>query len=419
VSLLLVPTTHAGTRPADGGVVNALSLAQRRWRAAADVRDWRLDISDDDALETLRARVCAVVLVTAGVLAVLAWLLAPAAFALDLSPSSVVAVAVLPLLGLVILYPGIRLSDGPLLGLLLAAQGIAAAVIATAQPPGSLTSAELVMLCPTIVGAVFFTGRAHVAVQLVSAMVATGWLAQGRLAGRDATAVVVLGELFVLAVVAVTVRLMRELAWYALEQAQRREVTDPLSGLANRRGLETLGGRRWRDHARHQRAVAILVVDVDHFKQVNDTLGHAGGDELIRRLGAALRRLMRSDDVAVRLGGEEFLLMAPVEPGESRVLGERIHQELTRSLDGRTVSIGAHEVLPGEDDTVPECLWQAVDRADQALYAAKRGGRNQVVLTTAVGPGRAAEPADVAPVVAAGSRGPGRGEPRTADAAQS
>ncbi len=147
-------------------------------------------------------------------------------------------------------------------------------------------------------GAAFFTGRAHVAVQLVSAMVATGWLAHGRLAGRDATAIVVLGELFVLVVVAVTVRLMRELAWYALEQAQRREVTDPLSGLAYRRGLETVGGRRWRD-------------------------------------------------------------------------------------------------------------------------AAKRGGRNQVVLTTAVEPGRAPVPADVAPVVAAGSRRPGRGEPRTADAAQS
>jgi diguanylate cyclase (GGDEF)-like protein len=202
------------------------------------------------------------------------------------------------------------------------------------------------------------------------------WLRVGPTGQAPAVAI---GEVFALVVVAVIVRLLRDLAHDALAEARRGEVTDPLTGLANRRGLERYGGRTWAQQARRGQPIAVLIADIDHFKQVNDTRGHTAGDELIRQVAELLNASLRRDDVAVRLGGEEFLVLAQAPPGEADVFAERLRAAFEKALYPVTVSIGVYETLPGAADPLPASLWRAVDIADRALYDAKRAGRNRVV----------------------------------------
>jgi diguanylate cyclase (GGDEF)-like protein len=185
-----------------------------------------------------------------------------------------------------------------------------------------------------------------------------------------------------LVVMAASVRLLRDRAISAVHQARRGEVTDPLTGLTNRRGLERYGTLHWQHHARTSQHLAALVIDIDHFKRINDTQGHAAGDQILHRLGNLLPTMLRSDDIAVRLGGEEFLVLCTVAAGTARVVTERLHDALERELHPVTVSIGVHEFLPTLTDTLPEAIWGVVDSADQALYDAKASGRNRVACTT-------------------------------------
>ena len=165
--------------------------------------------------------------------------------------------------------------------------------------------------------------------------------------------------------------------------------TDFLTGLPNRREFM----RRLEDeHARLRRAAggraAVLLLDVDHFKRINDEHGHAAGDAVLRQLGAALREGQRQIDVVGRIGGEEFALLLPgTAPEEAAVLAERLRQRVARTPMGRdggaapavtvtvTVSIGIAALDGGEGGGEA-----ALRRADQALYCAKHGGRNRVAL---------------------------------------
>ncbi|WP_373886806.1 diguanylate cyclase [Duganella sp. BJB1802] len=161
--------------------------------------------------------------------------------------------------------------------------------------------------------------------------------------------------------------------------------TDFLTGLPNRREFM----RRLEDeHARLRRDVggcaAVLLLDVDHFKRINDEHGHAAGDAVLRQLGAALREGQRQIDVLGRIGGEEFALLLPgTAPAEAAVLAERLRQRVAQTPMGRgdgaalavTVSIGIAALDGGEGGGEA-----ALRRADQALYCAKRGGRNRVAL---------------------------------------
>jgi diguanylate cyclase (GGDEF)-like protein len=158
--------------------------------------------------------------------------------------------------------------------------------------------------------------------------------------------------------------------------------TDALTGLANRRaffGALQLAGERT---SRQGDRCAVLMLDLDHFKAVNDRYGHAVGDATLRCFADILRGLLRGADCAGRLGGEEFALLLPqTDLAGAQRLAERIrlavadgcrvpqHPELRM-----TVSIGAAELRP--EDPTPEA---ALARADAALYRAKQGGRNRVV----------------------------------------
>ncbi|HSM93311.1 MAG TPA: GGDEF domain-containing protein [Anaeromyxobacteraceae bacterium] len=162
---------------------------------------------------------------------------------------------------------------------------------------------------------------------------------------------------------------------------------DPLTGLDNRRMLEERLEAELASAKRHDRLLAILMVDIDRFKAVNDQRGHLAGDEALRMVARTLRATVRQEDFVARFGGEEFVVIAP-ETGldGARQLGERIRhaversrcvwqdQELSVTVSvGATVSLLPAELLPGETAR------QLVDVADRALYRAKHEGRNRVV----------------------------------------
>ena len=162
---------------------------------------------------------------------------------------------------------------------------------------------------------------------------------------------------------------------------------DPLTGLYNRRMLEERLGSELAAARRHDRVVAVLMVDIDHFKAINDRYGHLAGDETLRMVARTLRATIRQEDFVARFGGEEFVVIAPETGLEgARLLGERIRRAVERSRcvwqdDELSVTVSAGATvseLPAE--FVPGLTAHAlVDAADRALYRAKEEGRNRVV----------------------------------------
>jgi diguanylate cyclase (GGDEF)-like protein len=162
---------------------------------------------------------------------------------------------------------------------------------------------------------------------------------------------------------------------------------DPLTGLYNRRLMEDRLGSELAGALRHGRLVSVLMVDIDHFKAVNDTRGHLAGDEALRMVANTLRATIRKEDFVARFGGEEFVVIAR-ETGldGATLLGERIRYAVERSRCvwqdqeiavtvsvGVTVSKASGRFLPGETER------ELVEAADRALYRAKQEGRNRVV----------------------------------------
>ena len=164
---------------------------------------------------------------------------------------------------------------------------------------------------------------------------------------------------------------------------------DPLTGLGNRRLLD-----RAVQALAANAPVSIAVLDIDHFKQINDRFGHAVGDAVLRELAAILRRCLRETDTAVRLGGEEFgLVLMPTALDAARMICERVRAAID-GADWGKVAVGLHVttslgVAPwlGDSD-------RTLKRADDALYVAKRSGRNQVrIASTEQAPPGAVVPA--------------------------
>lgn len=158
---------------------------------------------------------------------------------------------------------------------------------------------------------------------------------------------------------------------------------DALSGLANRRKLMSVLATHFATFNRYNMPVAVLLLDVDGFKQINDEFGHQCGDEAIIAIAQACRATIRSSDLAARLGGDEFVVVMPNTPMVAAGLpAERLRARIAAALaalglgPGRfTVSAGLGEFLAG--DRTPE---DVLRRADKALYVAKRSGRNTLRL---------------------------------------
>ena len=171
----------------------------------------------------------------------------------------------------------------------------------------------------------------------------------------------------------------------AWNRTHNLSVRDPLTGLYNRRYLEETMGREVPRAARLGHSVAVIVLDLDHFKRLNDTHGHDAGDFVLMRFAELLRNATRGGDIACRFGGEEFGVVLPgvgLEIARRRADAIRAaYHDMAFEFEGArlghlTVSGGVAALLPTQQD------WAAVLReADRALYAAKQAGRNRVLST--------------------------------------
>ncbi len=171
------------------------------------------------------------------------------------------------------------------------------------------------------------------------------------------------------------------------EQLREQALRDPLTGLYNRRFLAETSVARFELARRHHTPIAIVLIDIDHFKQINDEQGHERGDEVLQQFGALLRERMRRSDVVCRFGGEEFLLL--VDNCDEATLAEILDGLMTqfralrfgsgrKALEGRTFSAGV--AVLGADGADFESL---VRVADARMYRAKAAGRARVCATSA------------------------------------
>jgi two-component system cell cycle response regulator len=165
-------------------------------------------------------------------------------------------------------------------------------------------------------------------------------------------------------------------------------VTDPLTGLYNRRFMENQIGPLVENATNRGKFLSILALDVDYFKAVNDNHGHDVGDRVLQEVAARLRNSVRNVDLVCRVGGEEFLVILPETDAEiAMAIAERIRKSIaTKPFNAGarsgplsiTISIGIANIETGRD--APNDL---LKRADQALYRAKREGRNRVIAEAA------------------------------------
>lgn len=174
-----------------------------------------------------------------------------------------------------------------------------------------------------------------------------------------------------------------------VEESRTLATIDSLTGLLNRRAFVEWAARETARATRYQDSLSVILLDIDHFKQVNDRYGHAAGDAVLGAVSRSMAQLIRNCDVVARWGGEEFVLALPSTSLEGAVsTAERIRLELERrpiadpsgQLLSITASFGVAELEAGET------LEQVVDRADRAMYAAKSAGRNRVVSTEQMSP---------------------------------
>lgn len=188
-----------------------------------------------------------------------------------------------------------------------------------------------------------------------------------------------------------------------MDESQRLATVDPLTGLLNRRAFLDVMRTELAHAKRYGSALSLLLLDVDHFKLVNDTHGHAVGDQVLSAVGAMLHKQLRSPDTAARWGGEEFVIaLRSTDETGAVSAADRIRvalQALEIGEPGKkirvTASIGAAQCAHGES------VEGLTERADQAMYRAKLGGRNRVELS----PLKASAPEPEAPVSAALANG--------------
>lgn len=171
----------------------------------------------------------------------------------------------------------------------------------------------------------------------------------------------------------------------AVTRAERLACTDDLTGLNNRRAFFTHAEQALKQARRYRTPTALVMFDIDHFKQINDTYGHAAGDEALRALAANISNEVREADVLARLGGEEFAILMPKTTRlEARIMAERLQKTINATEilhEGQCVQLTASFGLMACEDN-SKTLDLMLSQADHAMYASKRNGRNTITEYT-------------------------------------
>lgn len=169
---------------------------------------------------------------------------------------------------------------------------------------------------------------------------------------------------------------------YLLEN-QLRELSeqDELTGVYNRRRFMNELQSRYEEHKRYRTSTSVLMLDIDHFKAINDLYGHQSGDDALIKVARTCQSVLRKNDLLARFGGEEFIFLLPqTKIDEAMTMANRISDAInlitTASSHSVTVSIGVAEILDSD-----ERHEDVISRADQALYQAKHDGRNRITAT--------------------------------------
>jgi diguanylate cyclase (GGDEF)-like protein len=264
---------------------------------------------------------------------------------------------------------------------LFASSGIMVAALAgLSSAIGSEIATVVFYLAPISIAA-YFVGRWQG--RLVALLSAVAWtLMEEALRPVDTPLAVALASGFNRAVLFLVVSELLSSLRDAFNHERQLARTDELTGLANSRAFGELAEFELLRSRRYGRALSILYIDLDGFKAINDTLGHAAGDVVLQRAAAALREGLRRTDIVARLGGDEFVVLLPETGTEQAdiVIG-KVQTALGRALQGlgsgTTASIGAVTA-----DVVPTTVQTLVDRADKLTYASKGKGKNQVTHDT-------------------------------------
>ncbi|MDX2005714.1 MAG: GGDEF domain-containing protein [Meiothermus sp.] len=161
-------------------------------------------------------------------------------------------------------------------------------------------------------------------------------------------------------------------------QMHQMAYSDHLTGLSNRRSLQGALEAELERAKRYKRPFAVLALDIDHFKRINDSAGHAVGDQVLREMASRLAQHLRDTDRAARWGGEEFLVLAPeTDLSAAHALASRLHHDIrSEPVAGLPVTISIGVACYREGDSIAGLL----SRADEALYRAKAAGRNRVMV---------------------------------------
>ncbi len=258
-------------------------------------------------------------------------------------------------------------------------------VLAMTVVDASLYATPVMLLFSALAAGVLL-GPRLLALHCVIVVPAIAVALAGSYPNLGALAVQVAVHSVVLDLTALAIFVLRYRAQRLLEQTRAQSTTDHLTGLPNRRHVVERAPGLIADARRSGQSVAAFLLDLDHFKAVNDTYGHATGDEVLRAAASTLRRVLRDGDIASRIGGEEMLVLAPVHGRmDAYHLAERLHGAM-RSADApvlTTCSIGVSIGQPPPKADAVEWLWQLVAVADEAMYRAKETGRDRWVMAPA------------------------------------
>jgi len=187
-----------------------------------------------------------------------------------------------------------------------------------------------------------------------------------------------------------------------MEESQRLATEDLLTGLMNRRAFLTQMEIEVARSQRYNLPLSLMLIDVDHFKAVNDTYGHAAGDKALAMIGAVLKREMRVPDLEARWGGEELVVaLTNTDLRGAAIVAERVRLAIQAlAIESQGTSFGVTASIGVAAFQAPESLSELIDRADRAMYSAKKAGRNRVVLSNgaaaAVQPDKSAAPTELA-----------------------